>query len=222
MRLSSTIEKRLLAAGVLVAALCVLLFYYVDRPAAVAARGLSPQIHELGKAITQLGNSAYSLIPFFLLFLFFRLAPARIPAFAPRRERWRELGQKFLFLFVAVAASGIANDILKIIFGRARPKMLFGDGLYGFSFFQFSARMNSFPSGHSDTAFALATALVLLLPRWRIPVFAIAVLVPISRVVVGAHYPSDVLAGAFLGVVTTLYLAAYFHRRGFCAFPARR
>ena len=222
MRLSPTVEKRLLASGLLVAVLCVLLFLYVDRPAALAAHGLSPQFHELGKAVTQLGNSAYSLIPFFFLFLFFRLAPARVAAFAPKRESWRELGQKFLFLFVAVAASGIANDILKIIFGRARPKMLFGQGLYGFSFFQFSARMNSFPSGHSDTAFALATALALLLPRWRIPAFAIAVLVPVSRVVVGAHYPSDVLAGPYLGVLTTLYLAEYFRTRGFCAFPTKQ
>ena len=221
MRLSPAVEKRLLLAGLLVAVLCLVLYRYADRAAALAAHGLSPQIHRLAADVSLLGDSAYSLVPFFLLFLFLRLAPAR-PRFAPRRESWRHLSRKFLFLFVAVAASGIVNDVVKFLFGRARPKMLFGHGLYGFFFFQVSGKMTSFPSGHSDTAFALATALGFLLPRGRVAFFAAAALVAASRVTVGAHYPSDVLAGAFLGVLTTLYLAEYFRRRGLCPFPPQR
>lgn len=60
----------------------------------------------------------------------------------------------------------------------------------------------SFPSGHSASAFAFATAVGSVLPVEGIPIRALASLVAYSRVHTGVHYPADVLAGAFLG--TTL------------------
>lgn len=64
-------------------------------------------------------------------------------------------------------------------------------------------RRRSFPSGHTAAAFGLAALLVLTLPRravWlRLPVVALAMAVGLSRVVVGVHWPVDVLVGAALG-----------------------
>ena len=60
---------------------------------------------------------------------------------------------------------------------------------------------HSFPSGHATVAFACATVLALAVPRLRVPLFVLAVLIAFSRVYVGVHYPFDVLAGALLGVV---------------------
>lgn len=64
----------------------------------------------------------------------------------------------------------------------------------------------SFPSGHATVSFACATALVLAVPRLRVPLYALAALIAVSRVYVGVHYPLDVLAGAALGVAIAIAL----------------
>lgn len=60
----------------------------------------------------------------------------------------------------------------------------------------------SFPSGHTSLCFATATSLSLMYPKWyvAVPAFAWAVGVGYSRMYVGAHYPSDVMSGAVLGI----------------------
>jgi undecaprenyl-diphosphatase len=59
---------------------------------------------------------------------------------------------------------------------------------------------HSFPSGHSATSFACATVLAHYAPRLRVPFFTLATLIAFSRIYNGMHYPTDVLAGAVLGV----------------------
>jgi undecaprenyl-diphosphatase len=62
----------------------------------------------------------------------------------------------------------------------------------------------SFPSGHSATAFACATVFSTFAPRWRVPFFLLATLIALSRLYNGVHYPTDVVAGALLGVLVAL------------------
>ena len=67
---------------------------------------------------------------------------------------------------------------------------------------------SSFPSGHAATSFAGAIALAWLLPRLRSALIVLAALVAFSRVYVGVHYPSDVLAGAVIGATIGLLAVA--------------
>jgi undecaprenyl-diphosphatase len=64
----------------------------------------------------------------------------------------------------------------------------------------------SFPSGHAATAFAAATVVAAFHPRLRVPIFALAGLVAVSRVYLGVHYWLDILAGAALGVLIGVVL----------------
>ncbi len=58
----------------------------------------------------------------------------------------------------------------------------------------------SFPSAHASTAFALAAAVASVSPRFGWLAFLVATLVSVGRVAIGVHYPTDVLAGALLGI----------------------
>jgi undecaprenyl-diphosphatase len=94
---------------------------------------------------------------------------------------------------------------VKNVVCRARPTAP-GAGIFFAHFPCFPApyAYASFPSGHATTAFAAAVLLALWYPRWA-PIFAgLAALVGLSRIVLGSHFPSDVLAGALLGSLIAL------------------
>lgn len=61
-----------------------------------------------------------------------------------------------------------------------------------------------FPSGHTSRAFALATAISFEKPLLMVPAYILATTVGFSRIYLGVHYPSDVIAGAMLGVTVSL------------------
>lgn len=100
-----------------------------------------------------------------------------------------------LFCF---AVSGASALILKGLVHRPRPWT--EASTQGWSDYLTNSEFHSFPSGESTTTFAVAAALAWSYPRWRAPLFGVAAAIAAARVVVGVHYPSDVVAGALLGV----------------------
>jgi undecaprenyl-diphosphatase len=113
---------------------------------------------------------------------------------------------------VAVGIADLLVELIKAVVPRHRP---FEHQLGP------SERTHSFPSGHAATAFAGATMLAAYLPRYRVPLYVLAVLIALSRLYNGVHYPTDVIAGAVLGIATAtalLWLGAGRLRRR----PARR
>jgi len=98
----------------------------------------------------------------------------------------------------AVIGSGILVQVIKHLVGRARPRMTSPPWEHiGPSF---DSDLHSFPSGHTATSFALAAVLASRFPRQAWLFYTLAGLVGVGRVVGGSHYPSDVLAGALLGL----------------------
>jgi len=203
-------SKKIIVPGVLTLVVILFFIIFFDRQIALYMCILNPSVVKLSRFLTRFGKSTAYLVTFGVLFLL--LYPAsRLKRWEKHHRRLSKYAWCFLFLFISIAASGLLVDILKVIFARYRPVMLYEAGKYGFTFFKFSpASMLSFPSGHANTIFAFMTALYLIVPRYRFIYFTIAVLVAASRVIIGAHFPSDVIAGAYLGVVTTLYLKGLF------------
>ena len=130
------------------------------------------------------------------------------------RRRLVEVATTFGFVFAAVAGSGILASLVKNLFGRARPEHLLGDGVFQIHQAVFASKWAAFPSGHATTAGASAVALALLFPRWRGAILAAGATIALTRVVLGAHFPSDVTAGFALGASSTLWLAHALAARG--------
>ncbi len=118
------------------------------------------------------------------------------------------------FFFSAVAASGILINVLKVLFGRVRPKLLFRDELYGFDWFRLGADFHSFPSGHAQTITALMVALFILVPRFGWAYLAVGAAIAMSRAVVNAHYLGDIVAGAYAAALMTMWVHSVFARGG--------
>jgi undecaprenyl-diphosphatase len=125
------------------------------------------------------------------------------------------------FLFTAIAVPGLFDTIIKRMIGRARP--LVGGQIDPFVFAPFIWRADyaSLPSGHVTTAFSVLAAFGCLWPRARTALLLYALLIAASRIVVTAHFASDVIAGAIVGTAGVLLVRHYFalRRLGFSIAP---
>lgn len=104
------------------------------------------------------------------------------------------------YVFVSVLTASILGKVLKIIIGRARP--IFYEALDMTGFFPFSTEwaFNSMPSGHTIASFAGLVMLGLLAPKVKWFTWTLAIIIGASRVFYGAHWPTDVILGAFIGM----------------------
>jgi len=100
---------------------------------------------------------------------------------------------------VALALSHLLVHFLKNSVCRLRPK----DVLPNINTFNMVLDYYSFPSGHTTAAFTIATTLALRVPILAVICMPIALIVGISRLYLGVHYPSDVLAGMAVAILTS-------------------
>ncbi len=108
-----------------------------------------------------------------------------------------EMLKNALYIGATFGATTIFTYSLKYAVDRQRPYETYPDDIIAYNI----ENSASFPSGHTSIAFATATSLSLSYPKWYIiaPSYAWACTVGYSRMNLGVHYPSDVLAGALLG-----------------------
>ena len=202
---------RLAIAAGLAVAVFLLLIFLADAAAIRGVGHLPRWIVWFFDQITDFGKSGWFLWPLGILFL----ALAALPTL-PRVPQ-RVLAAIMLrvgFLFVAIGAPGLFVNVVKHIFGRARPGVGGSLDPYLFSPFSWPAAYAGLPSGHAATAFSVLVAFGTLWPRARTILWIYALLIAASRVAVTAHYPSDVLAGALVGVVGALLVRRWFALRG--------
>ncbi len=114
-------------------------------------------------------------------------------------EKMKNLRPVFLLTILSFSVAGISGDLLKMVFNRPRPILTYVGEL---SFLTDSNSL-AFPSGHATKSVALALPLIfnnitndLFARVSKIVVLSTAILVCLSRIILGAHYLSDVLAGA--------------------------
>jgi undecaprenyl-diphosphatase len=202
----------LLVAAIWIVALPIALMEAVDQPVARAFRSGAPELISFMQWVTRWGESQWYLVPTGVAAVALFAAAPR--AHGLRRAVLRWLAQANLFVFANIAASGIAVNVIKVIIGRARPRLFFAEGAFGATPLSIGYDYASFPSGHTATAFSLAFALGAI-ARPALPwLLAFASLIALSRVAVTAHWVGDTVAGAGLSLITMLLLRHWFAGRG--------
>jgi undecaprenyl-diphosphatase len=113
-------------------------------------------------------------------------------------KKWTRI---FLAMLAALAMAGIVGHGIKIATGRARPSVKTEHVWNGPSL---SSKYHAFPSGHMAASTAFFA--VLLLANWRIGIFCLPIplLIGFARMYIAAHYLSDVVCGAVLGILSAL------------------
>jgi membrane-associated phospholipid phosphatase len=104
--------------------------------------------------------------------------------------------------FIASLTLGSAIlHVIKLVLGRRRPRDDMEMGLYGFMPLAFNSDYNSFPSGHALTICCVAVIFTCVWPMWWPAWFAIAAVLAVTRALLTAHFVSDVLIGAGIGLI---------------------
>jgi len=128
-------------------------------------------------------------------------------AVVSRRLRRPRLHDAACISALAFASAGLIEFSLKHLVGRPRPgAALASAGLLGPSF---APDIDSFPSGHATSVFAVATVFAAYYPRLRWPLYALAAAIALGRVYLARHYVSDIIAGAALGAIVAACLYRY-------------
>ncbi len=141
-----------------------------------------------------------SYLPYLLIVLFLALV---VFSQYSKLEKWE--------LLLVVGISGViarfgVTELIRFFYHRPRPFLTL-------PVHQLLPESSwSFPSGHATFFFAMATAVYLYNKKWGIAFFIATILITMSRVIAGIHYPSDIVGGAAIGIIIA-YATFYIARR---------
>jgi membrane-associated phospholipid phosphatase len=163
------------------------------------------------RIVTDFGKSTYLLWSIAALLLVATLLAPRLRGHG--RVVLIAFATRIAFVFLAVLLPVLAGEVIKGIVGRGRPFVGGAANPFNFSYFAWSEGFASFPSGHAVASAALAFAVAALWPRLRLAMLVYTIVICLSRLVLLAHHPSDVVAGALVGVVGAMFVRYWFAAR---------
>lgn len=205
------LARRWLGLAVLTAVTIGILMFAVDVAAIklMPPRG-TPSLWPV-RQFTDLGKSEYVLWALAGVLILILLVLPRLSGMS--RSVLISFGVRVQYLFFSVLIAVLISETLKYIVGRGRPFVGGQANAFNFSHFAGGEAFASLPSGHAVTAFALAFAVSSVWRKATLVMFIYAVLICVSRVVLLAHHPSDVVAGALVGIIGAMFVRYWFAAR---------
>jgi membrane-associated phospholipid phosphatase len=191
----------------------IVLLHLLDHTLSIWGGELPAEVRSIFRWLTRWGESDWILIPSLagvvLAWLLSLVTRDRL------REWARQIISVCAFIFLGVGLPSLVATLLKRIIGRARPMEWTAEAPLSFTPMNWDAyTFQSFPSGHSTTAFSLALTIAFLWPRTLWPMLAVAASIAVSRIVLEQHYPTDITAGAVLGTLGAYAVRNLFASRG--------
>ncbi len=150
------------------------------------------------KDITRLGDSFWYFIISIIGFTIFYIIE-RFQIIKTKSKN--KISNFFISSFFYILTVGIITQFAKHIIGRPRPNYTNFEEVFDFKFFTLESNYHSFPSGHSSTVFIVCFILVAAFPKLKYFFYFLASIVALSRVVVGAHFFTDIIAGGILALI---------------------
>lgn len=142
----------------------------------------------------------YLLIGFLLVFIFYSKTNKK---------------ENQIMVFVAIISAFISRFIVKsailLFYNRPRPFVALSD-THNLLQMNLSENFQSFPSGHAMFFFAIATGVYFYNKKLGIVLFICATLISLARIFVGVHWPSDIIGGAILGILTAFLVQKLYLR----------
>ena len=184
----------------------VLFFLFFDYSISKFFYNINSQTKSLFETLTHFGDSLYFFVPTILIW-------SVIKIIQNKNKIILTISDISLFIFFNILISGIAVQIFKHILGRPRPPLFHSNNLSTIDIFNFDSRWHSFPSGHTATIFAFIFCLIFLFPKIKNILITIAVVIASTRVIVGAHYVSDIFGGALVAYITSILLREKFFQK---------
>lgn len=177
-----------------------LLFFRIDRTSAHWCReNLDHPLFQFALRVTDWAKG----LPWIIAALIAWLTVQLLITLNRETPMLREISDYSLALLSSFVVASVILHSIKIFLGRRRPRDEFQHGLYGFRYFTWQLQYDSFPSGHAMTIFCVAVIASaiwpVLAPLWLI----VATWLALTRAMLTAHFFSDVLVGAAIGLIVS-------------------
>lgn len=163
--------------------------------------------------ITRYGEPDWLLLVTIKLFLFFGAIGLVLKGI--ERSAFFQLAAINAFIALGVGLPGLVANLFKRAIGRARP-LIADDAIGPLTLKPFAGdwQFESFPSGHSTIAFAMAMVFGFLAPRYYPWALGVCIIIAFSRIPENMHYPTDVFGGFVLGTLGAFLVRNVFAARG--------
>ena len=185
--------------GIAIAALAIALgFYFDDTVRDFMPEHQTPALRSFMRYVTLFGDWPLHVALGLLLLAI---------AWIRDSKKWARI---FLAMLIAMSLAGVTGHVIKRTIPRPRPSV-HTDMRWGGP--RFSSKYHSFPSGHVDASTAFFCTLFLANRRIGLACFPIPTLIGLSRMYLGAHYLSDVVCAAVLGILCALFVAHFLFRQ---------